>query len=77
MRMRLLFCKTPTPMPITEYQFRQFQRDILDPDAAQLDLENAMYVAVGQQNKLRVQRLEKATLEYRESSYVIPAFPNY
>lgn len=36
-----------------------------------------MYVAVGQQNKLRVQRLEKATLEYRESSYVVPAFPNY
>ena len=64
-------------MPITEYQLRQFQRDILDADAARLDLERAVYVAVGQQNKLRVQVLEKETLEYRDYSYVVPAFPSY
>lgn len=36
-----------------------------------------MYVAKGQENKLRVQVLEKETLEYREYSHVIPVFPNY
>ena len=64
-------------MPITEYQLRQFQRDILDAGAAQLNMERAVYVAVGQENKLRVQVLEKETLEYREYDHVIPAFPNY